>query len=104
MPTRKVNTYINQHPPKKKPTEQKMELSEVVKQLPKPSTQMSDLNAHSMDWGSSITDRWGTAVQDIIEQDGLLPHEQGKHVRNKQKNAWAETTPINLEKKQPKQK
>lgn len=44
------------------------ELRAIIKQLPKPFMLMGDFNAHSTEWGSFKTDKYGKAVHKLIEE------------------------------------
>lgn len=61
--------------------ELKDEILNIVEQLPKPFMIMGDLNAHNTEWGSYKTDRWGRAIQEAIDEQGLVIMNNGKRTK-----------------------
>lgn len=74
-----VSIYI---PPRKQtPQEIKQELIDLIKQLPKPFILLGDFNAHSTEWGSFKTDRWGTAILEVVQKLNLHILNNGKSTK-----------------------
>lgn len=80
---KKAMTYVSIYIPPRKmtPKEIKQELLSLIKQLPKPFMLMGDLNAHSTNWGSFKTDRWGKAIQEVINELDLYLMNDGKSTK-----------------------
>lgn len=76
-------TYVSIYIPPRKitPVKLKAELTKLIKQLPKPFMLLGDFNSHSTDWGSFKTDRWGMAVQHVINKQGLCLLNDGNSTR-----------------------
>lgn len=76
-------TYVSIYIPPRKITPAKLitELTKLIKQLPKPFMLLGDFNSHSTDWGSFKTDRWGKAVQYVMDKHNLCLMNNGKSTR-----------------------
>lgn len=57
------------------------ELRLIINQLPKPFMLMGDFNAHSTEWGSFKTDKYGKAVQKLVDEYSLHIMNSGKSTR-----------------------
>lgn len=66
-------TYASLYvPPRHLPVEVfEKELRSIMEQLPKPFMLMGDYNAHSTEWGSFKTDKYGKAVQKLVDELSL---------------------------------
>lgn len=57
------------------------ELRSIIEQLPKPFMLMGDFNAHSTEWGSFKTDKYGKAVHKLVEELDLHVLNTGESTR-----------------------
>lgn len=82
---KKATTYVSLYrsPTANKTNAQELkdEILNIVEQLPKPFIIMGDLNAHNTEWGSYKTDRWGKAIQEVVDEQDLVIMNNGKRTK-----------------------
>lgn len=78
-----ARTYVSIYVSPRKLTAKVMkeEITKIIDQIPKPFLLMGDFNAHSTEWGSFKTDRWGRAILEIVEELDLIMLNNGSSTR-----------------------